>query len=77
MLNYTIVTGTASKDYNRDEKYYLRALKIDNKYGKAHNNYAALLEYKLHNNNLAEYHYKQWLKCDPDVPGRNYNFAVF
>ena len=70
-------TGTRMQDYLKCEQYFLKSLSIDNNNGYAHNNYAVLLENKLHNFDKAEYHYKKALEIDPNSAIKNYNFALF
>ena len=68
-------TANEMSDYLKSEKYYLKALSIDNKYSNAHNNYAALLTNELNNKDKAEYHFKQALKMRPTNVAMMYNFA--
>ena len=55
-------TGKSQQDYIKSEMYFLKALAIDINNGYTHNNYGVLLQYRLHNNTKAEYHYKQALQ---------------
>ena len=70
-------TGNSKVEYLKSEKYYLRALKIDDKYGHAHHNYALLLQHKLRKYDLAEHHFQQSLDISPDNTIRNVNFGSF
>ena len=68
-------TGKSKQDYIKSEKYFLKALSMDENCISVHNNYAALLKNKLKNYDKAEYHYKQALKIDPHQPKACYNLA--
>ena len=70
-------TGKSQQDFLKSEKYYLKALEIDNNYSHAHNNYAILLKDKLNNYDKAEYHYTQSLKINPNNASNHANFAYF
>ena len=70
-------TGKSQQDYLKSERYYLKALAIDNNYAPTHNNYGLLLEYRLHNYDKAEYHYNQALTINPNNAMLHANFAFF
>ena len=75
----TILSETAKskQDYLKSERYYLKALAIDKDYHIAHNNYAGLLNYRLHNYDKAEYHYNQSLTINDKVAMSHASFASF
>ena len=71
--------ATTEQDYLKAEKYYLKALSVNNDYSgdRLHFNYAVLLRDKLKNYDLAEYYFKEVLKINPDDRFNNYVFALF
>ena len=71
------ITGKSQQDFLKSEKYYLKALAIDNNYYAAHNNYASLLLNKLQNYDKAQYHFIQSLKIEPNDAISHANFAKF
>ena len=74
---YADVLQYGEEDYIKCEKYYLKALSVDNNIANLHNNYGSLLHKKLQNYDRAEYHYKQALKIDPNHAVGNSNFGSF
>ena len=70
-------TGKSQQDYLKSERYYLKALAIDNHYHHAHNNYGVLLDEGLNNYDKAEYHYSQGLTINPNDAQAHANFADF
>ena len=69
--------GSSMSDYLKSEEYYLQTLKLDNKFGYAHNGYAVLLKNRLNNSDKAEIHYKEALEYDSENATFNYNFGSF
>ena len=67
LLRRTIKTR---EDCLKSEKYFLKALSINNNLGSVHNNYAILLKNNFQNYDKAEYHYKQSSKIDPNIAAR-------
>ena len=70
-------TGTSQQDYKKSEMYYLKALAIDNDRSGTHNNYALLLDQKMHHYDKAEYRYNISLKINPNDAINHANFALF
>ena len=76
---YAVVLEKGEEEYIKSEKYYLKALSLDNynEMANIHGNYALLLREKLKNYDKAEYHYKQGLKIDSNDAIQNINFGSF
>ena len=67
----------ANKEFLQAEKYYARAITIDNGLGDVHQDYATLLENHTLKYDVAENHFKRSLECDPNNAKYNYNFGAF
>ena len=60
--------------YSEAEKFYERALSVDNKYARAHFNYANLCREHLKKYEIAEEHYLLAIEFDEDNPNFYNNF---